>query len=515
MSFSSIRKVILASNNKVSKFFSENPLNNKNKKLAQNAFKTLIYGSFGSLMKFIIDIIIIKILSVYDYAQFALVLGAVVIITNFVSGGARSVIERYFPKFVNIGDHKNALLLLLKVVLLMLMLYLFVFLVIFFYPSKSLGFFFEDITGVSWDIAIVLALILFTSCMYLLSVTFRAAENTKMFNFVNEVYPNIFALIGLIYLISLNDVSLMNVLYVYLGGIMFSVFLGCLIFYSYIRKSINTLEFSSNKEKEVSKNIKVFAAYSTLLIVVWILRDRLAIFLLHDYISIESVAYFSVSLKLLFIGLLIKSAINSSFISKMAIEEKTDTFLETYKLLAKWTVVCSYPLIIFLAIFSEYIMNFLFGGEYKENSEFVMIMLAYLSLTLIIGPTSLVTQMKGKQNVEIVIISLSLTTLLLFSEFIATFFGVLGVVGFFYLVIIISDFFLGIYLYREFKLLPLNKSNLKIFIILLTIILGLLLLLLNINFSFVNSIFLLILFESVVIYIIYFGLIRPNNPLKD
>ena len=194
----------------------------------------------------------------------------------------------------------------------------------------------------------------------------------------------------------------------------------------------------------------------------------------------------------------------------MAIEENQGSLIGTYRTLSKWTIIWSYPVVIFLAIFSEYIMNFLFGIEYRGNSDFVLIMLCYLLFSLIVGPTSLATQMKGKQNVEIFLILISILFLLTFSKSISIIFGVIGIVVFFYSATIISDILLAIYLYKKYNLSPFSQKNFKTIISLMILLFLLFYLLTSIDFSFINSIFLLVLFETIAFFILYRWLNSPS-----
>ena len=152
------------------------------------------------------------------------------------------------------------------------------------------------------------------------------------------------------------------------------------------------------------------------------------ILFISAYDTFESVAYYSIAVKLATVTALALISVNIVIAPKIASTHNEKNFSELKLILKKATrinVLISLPIIILLLCFSEYILS-MFGTNYIFAKNALWILLFAQFFNSITGPSALYLNMTGRQKKLNVILLLSLIINIVLNILLVPNYGMLG-----------------------------------------------------------------------------------------
>lgn len=150
----------------------------------------------------------------------------------------------------------------------------------------------------------------------------------------------------------------------------------------------------------------------------------------------------------------------SPIISDLHNRKKIENLEEVLKVTTKWTFSFSLPIFLILVLFSQDVMG-LFGMEFKIGGN-VLIILAISQLTItVIGPSSILLQMGGKQDLAFLDTLIALILNLILNVWLIQIYGILGAAIATGFSLLFLSFIIFLQTRRIFKINPLNIKYLK------------------------------------------------------
>jgi|TARA_B110000211_G_scaffold38396_1_gene39014 O-antigen/teichoic acid export membrane protein len=160
----------------------------------------------------------------------------------------------------------------------------------------------------------------------------------------------------------------------------------------------------------------------------YFLMQSTDVLFISAYDTFESVAYYSIAVKLATVTALALISVNIVIAPKIASIYNDKNFSELKLILKKATrinVLISLPIIILLICFSEYILS-MFGINYILAKNALWILLIAQFFNSITGPSALYLNMTGRQKKLNVILLISLIINVVLNIFLVPTFGMLG-----------------------------------------------------------------------------------------
>ncbi|MEZ9006739.1 flippase [Vibrio sp. 10N.247.311.59] len=176
--------------------------------------------------------------------------------------------------------------------------------------------------------------------------------------------------------------------------------IGIFIYYFIYRSSIDSRVFCANPKYKISKWQSSLVPF-TLLVVIGTLNTELATLILSHFGSLSEVGYFKVGLQcvsLLTIGL---GAINNVLAPTISRNFSTGDTLAVQQQLTQsvWlTSLIAFPAVFVLSVWGDFIINLLFGTEYSESKDILLILLFGQLFNVLMGSPGLVLQMTGNER---------------------------------------------------------------------------------------------------------------------
>ena len=159
------------------------------------------------------------------------------------------------------------------------------------------------------------------------------------------------------------------------------------------------------------------------------IRDRSTdVLFISAYDTFDSVAYYSIAVKLASVTALALISVNIVIAPKIATIYNDKNFYELKSILKKATrinVVISLPIIIVLLCFSEYILS-TFGINYVLAKSALWVLLIAQFFNSVTGPSALYLNMTGRQKKLNVILLISLLINIVLNIILVPAYGMLG-----------------------------------------------------------------------------------------
>lgn len=336
----------------------------------------------GNVLQFIAGIIIVRMLTLEQYGDFALANSSIAMLSVFCLAGVPPTMVR----FVSQGMRKNqdkageantiigssAIIVLFLSVLCASVL----FMMSGVYAEKVDSEHLESILKV-----LVLTLPV-SNMMTLLSAYFRSRNNTLPKVLFEDVFYNLvrvlLLLVALLYAFSLSDI-----LYLYLVASIVSL----IAYWLFFNRKKST-DFSFQFEL---KWIKQILALSLPIMGVAIIPS-LNVWLISSYTSYvmnaETVALFSAPNRLtvfMTLPLVALGYIYLPSVSKLNSPEQREDLKKFYQSVTKWTVLISLPMFIFIFFKADFIVTFLFGEEYLASGDVLKIIALGAVVSIFLG----------------------------------------------------------------------------------------------------------------------------------
>ena len=239
------------------------------------------------------------------------------------------------------------------------------------------------------------ALIFFTLTMLNID-TIRALQKTV----ISELFRNIFryvpVLLGAILIYILEKTQLIVDVYL-IGFFVLCIFSTAYTYYLIKKKTFNKSPIFLFTYKEIFLTSYPMAISA----IAYFIMQGIDVLILTTYSSFESVAYYSVAVKLstlIALSLLSVNIVVAPKIAEIYEKRKTNELQLLIKKSTRLIFIISIFLLSFIFLFSEYILS-LFGPNYIVASTPLVILLSAQLYNSVSGPSAIYLNMTGKQRV--------------------------------------------------------------------------------------------------------------------
>ena len=253
--------------------------------------------------------------------------------------------------------------------------------------------------------------------------TIRALKHTL----ISEAFRNLFRYMPffvfsiILYIIDQPEDLVVWFIYSFLVLFIISTIVVCSLFFK--------KDFPKNADYKLSSTDILKTSYPMALSAIsYFLMQSTDILFISAYDTFESVAYYSIAVKLATVTALALISVNIVIAPKIASIYNEKNFSELKLILKKATrinVLISLPIIILLLCFSEHILS-MFGSNYIFAKNALWILLFAQFFNSITGPSALYLNMTGRQKKLNVILLISLIINIILNILLVPTFGMLG-----------------------------------------------------------------------------------------
>ncbi len=346
-------------------------------KTLQDLLKVLSGNIVAQGIGFLTIIIISRDLGAEQYGIFSLLIAIFTISVQVSDFGISTSYVKYLSENINKAREIFFTVIVSKIILSLII-------ISFLYLSSNyISTFFFDTTQYAQLIEFISFAILFHSLYGIIVSDYQAKQLFREYAFVNILH-NILKLVTIV-LVSVSFAKNYHLTY-FIYSYAFSL-VGILVFLSIanFRNIIQRNSFVFNHFIEIYKlGFWIFLSSLATMIIM-----RLDIMMLQKMSTPQEVGYYSVAMNLAMIFPLITVSLTTTLLPKMEQFLQTNSIKEyIYKILSKVKYVIF--VLIFLELLSPFIIELLFGIEYKESISVFQILIIAFIFGVIINPIALV-----------------------------------------------------------------------------------------------------------------------------
>ena len=411
-------------------------------------------------------------LTVETFGLYGLIIGVIAIMQAFISSGIRVTLQRHLAILFEKSETFEFFKLLRKSLL--------VFCII----SMVLGLFlYSDLGRLNSETYVkiqpYLLNIFIISCLtafvYILADVFRCIRQVNKFIFFREFTVAILFLLLIIVLWFLDFVSLDWVLFVFSLALVGSIIWGVYSFRNLDLKQLNLKNKKNVKRIFSNKKLIYFWLSAEALGLIWVVREKVSLLYVSEYMTAADLAILFVMLRASFPLYLIKYSFNSvisPIIATSFHEKEAQQLNEKYQNVTVLQFLFIFPVLVILSTFGSELMHLLLGDKYQIDPLVLSLLLWFISLSIIMGPTGVALQMCGKPNAESFFNILSLLIIIPTNIFLIEKYGLLGLVIGIYGVIAFIDLLKYIYMRSIFSITAFSRVlTVKICFLMLALVL--------------------------------------------
>lgn len=269
---------------------------------------------------------------------------------------------------------------------------------------------------------------------------------------------------------------ILSVVFIYMGyallGYIWAEIIGAIItvflFYKLVKK-ITPIRFprlTSKPQSKITREERKFGNNMLITNTVGLLHSQGDKIVLAYYLSTKELGVYAVVLTILAFVPTVLVSVNAIFtpiISQLFTEEKFDELKFYYQTSAKYIFILTFPLIVFLFLFREPVLN-IFGNEFVEGTTIFSLMLFGQLINNSSGSVGMMLNMTGlekySRNISVL---MSIVSLIVYIGLIPTF-GLIGI-GIGKLLVVGGQNLLTLYVLNKKRgILPFNKSYIHLII---------------------------------------------------
>jgi O-antigen/teichoic acid export membrane protein len=224
-----------------------------------------------------------------------------------------------------------------------------------------------------------------------------------------------------------------------------SLILSCVLGVVRLKHDLSKKNIATNKhELKIFKNkdLLMFWASSEVLGIMWIVRDKFAIFSVSEYMSAADIAVLFIMIRLIMPISMIKSSFNniiSPVIANLSHRRSFDKLSNKYSQLTKLLFLFVFPVFAILSTFGPEIVFIVLGEKYKLDLLPTSLLTWSVAVSAMLGPSGVALQMCGRPNIESIFLAGSLLAIVPLSMYLVPSFGLVGAILSVYMLITFVD----------------------------------------------------------------------------
>jgi len=374
----------------------EEHLNESLRTIAKGTGVGFAGAMFGTVVGYLSRMVIARLLGPDDYGLISLGFAGLMIATTLSLMGFNSGMGRYIAYYRGKEDEariKGTIISALKVTVPMS----FFFMILFFFGADwiSIHVFHEnDLTPVLMIFAIGIPFWTLTTIFVSISIAFQQIQYHV---YTMYIFKDTFKLIAIVILILLGY----GVIGAAVGWILAAIGMAVLSFY-FVEKNVFPILRSTVKSISTAKELFYFSYPLIFVGVSDLVTGWTDTFMLGYFCTATEVGIYNAALptsKLLAVVLSPIGMIFGPVIVGLYAKNRLDELRKTYSSVAKWIFTIVFPGFLLMVLFSERIINILFGVEYVSGSTALGILAFGVLITAMVGPAASVIGAYGKTKI--------------------------------------------------------------------------------------------------------------------
>lgn len=299
-----------------------------------------------------------------------------------------------------------------------------------------------------YSILLKSSIVLFFHGLSLLNTeVFRALDKL----YVAELFRNIIKYIPLI----IGSIALFYwhletyLVDVFLVGFVFLAFLSSFLVFIYFNKTDTVTEETFTSKEIFTKSYPIAISGMAMFLLM-----SFDIMFLKKYQNDETVAFYSVGVKIMTIVSVIILTINITVSAKIAEYFSNQNMLELKKTLqnsARLIFCISFPVIFLISLFSEYVLS-LFGHQYIIAQQSFLILIIGQGICSLFGSAPVYLNMTGRQHIFQVILIGAVIINFILNRFLIPIYGMTGAAAAFFCSSFVWNFVSAVVIYKKDKI---------------------------------------------------------------
>ncbi len=443
------------------------------KKIAKGTVIMIIGFIFGMFFGLLSRILIVRIVSQEEYGIYSLSLAIYSIVSTFAMFGLNEGVARQIS--YNIRDSRKISNIILSSMFLIVLSGI---LVVFLFYTFFIDFliFFKGVHSI-YDAKFALEVLILSLPFYLLINTitsiFRGFSIVEAKVYFKDIVPKVFFLTFLVFIFFL-EYSFREVLYSFL----LAYILTSILALHYLRLKLKAYNFDLRKRFQpiFFESIDLIKFSFPLLFVgiMGVLISWTDTLMLGYFRSSAEVGIYNVALPLADIVVAILGASGYIYLpvaSQMFSEKKFHDLFNVYQTLTKWLIIVSAPIFFLLFVFSNQVIEVLFGAEYIEAGVPLKLLLIGFISSIVWGLNALTlvamgyTKVVGKTYTVVVFLNITLNYILIPK------YGIIGAAAASMLTYLSMNIIYTYVLYKTSNIHPFSKNYFKTFTLFFILIL--------------------------------------------
>jgi O-antigen/teichoic acid export membrane protein len=365
-----------------------------NSSFFKNSFYVLLLRVSGVILLFFLSLFLTNFYSANLVGKYDFVRSTIMLLSGISLLGTNQAIIYYSGVLSSKNSFKSIKAVYVKMLSIIFSMSTFIYLLFLSFSKEYVNEIFEK--QEAYDLINISIQGLFFYSIALLNIdTIRALKKTLL----SELFRNIFRYLPIfIFAIVLYflDQTEMIITWFVVGFILLFFITGIAVYVIF-----DKIKYLNNKTENISTKEIISTSYPMALSAIsYFIMQSIDVIFLGIYNSFETIAYYSIAVKLSSVAALAIVSVNIVIAPKIAKIYKDNNFDELRVLMKKATrlnVAVSIPILLCIIIFSTYLLSF-FGSDYTLAKNSLIILASSQLFNSISGPSAIFLNMTGRQK---------------------------------------------------------------------------------------------------------------------
>ena len=365
-----------------------------NSSFFKNSFYVLLLRASGVILLFFLSLFLTNFYSANLVGKYDFVRSTIMLLSGISLLGTNQAIIYYSGVLSSKNSFKSIKAVYVKMLSIIFCMSTFIYLLFLSFSKEYVNEIFEK--QEAYDLINISIQGLFFYSIALLNIdTIRALKKTLL----SELFRNIFRYLPIfVFAIVLYflDQTEMIITWLVVGFILLFFITGIAVYVIF-----DKIKYLNNKTENISTKEIISTSYPMALSAIsYFIMQSIDVIFLGIYNSFETIAYYSIAVKLSSVAALAIVSVNIVIAPKIAKIYKDNNFDELRVLMKKATrlnVAVSIPILFCIIIFSTYLLSF-FGSDYTLAKNSLIILASSQLFNSISGPSAIFLNMTGRQK---------------------------------------------------------------------------------------------------------------------
>ena len=375
-----------------------------NSSFFKNSFYVLLLRVSGVVLLFFLSLFLTNFYSANLVGKYDFVRSTIMLLSGISLLGTNQAIIYYSGVLRSKNSFKSIKAVYIKMLSIIFCMSTFMYLLFLSFPKEYVNEIFEK--KEAYDLIEISIQGLFFYSVALLNIdTIRALKKTLLSEFFRNIFRYLPIFIFALALYFLNQTQMIITWFI-IGFILLFFITGIAVYVIF-----DKMKYLNNKTEYISTKEIITTSYPMALSAIsYFIMQSIDVIFLGIYNSFETIAYYSIAVKLSSVAALAIVSVNIVIAPKIAKIYKDNNFDKLRGLMKKATrlnVAVSVPILFCIIIFSTYLLSF-FGSDYIIAKNALIILASSQLFNSISGPSAIFLNMTGRQKTLNIILIIAL-----------------------------------------------------------------------------------------------------------